>query len=119
MWNYIKDKLGNTVFDNEDELFARLAFEWQNIPPEFIHNCYSAFLARCIVCLNHNGESLSGKWNEVHAEHDKYRTKLVKIQTPNGVIYKYIEQEKIHFYLTHQDILKIIIIFTNRKLKKQ
>lgn len=94
LWDYIKDKLGNSIYDNEDQLFARLAFEWENIPPDVIHDCYSAFLARCIVCLNHNGESLSGKWNEVHAEHNKYRTKLVEvqIQTPNGVINKYIEQ---------------------------
>ena len=94
LWDILKDRLGNDVYENEDQLFARLKYEWEHIPAEIVHECYSAFLARCIVCARHNGETLSGKWNEVHVEHNKYRTKLVQIQanTQNGLITKFIEQ---------------------------
>ena len=94
LWDILKDRLGNEVYEKEDKLLARLKYEWEHIQPELVHECYSAFLTRCIFCARHNGETLSGKWNEVHFEQNKYRAKLVQIQadTQNGLITKYAEQ---------------------------
>lgn len=94
LWDYLKDRLGNDVFQTEDELFHRLFTEWQNIPNDIVHDCYSSFLARCIVCSRHNGSSLNTLWKEVKIEHDKYRTKLIKttITTPIGHKTIFIEQ---------------------------
>lgn len=77
LWNYLKDKLKDIKFNNFDELFARLKQEWDSITPEMIHNFYSSFLARTIVCSRYNGDSLNTHKTEVKHEHDKYRTQLV------------------------------------------
>lgn len=94
LWYYLKDKLGNDVFKSENELFERLKLEWQNIPAEIIRNCYSSFLARCIVCLRYGGDSLVTRWKEVHQEHDKYRTHLEKniIFVQNQMIEQILEK---------------------------
>ena len=66
--DYIKDRIGNATFKDENDLFNKIKYEWNNIPPEVIHNTYSSFLARCIVCHRNNGVSLSTLWKKVHIE---------------------------------------------------
>ena len=73
LWDYIKNKVRGIFFKTADELFDRLANEWNAIPSELIENYYSSLRARCIVCARYNGESLNGRWGEVHREHDLYR----------------------------------------------
>ena len=49
VWDLIKDKLKGRSFKTEDELFAALEFEWNNIPNHVIHNFWSSYYARCKV----------------------------------------------------------------------
>lgn len=65
--------------------FKRAAFFflrriWFSISKQKIHNYYSSFLARCIVCNQIGGNSLNGHWKQVKNQHDKYRTDLVFVQ---------------------------------------
>lgn len=73
LWHFLKGKLAGVKFKDQDELFDRLVKEWNDIPTSVINNIYSSFQARCIVCMNHNGECLNGLWKEVKKIHDSYR----------------------------------------------
>ena len=84
LWDYLKERIKGEKFNSEDQLFQRLEREWSNIPNEIIHNCYSSFKARCIICERLNGENLNGHWNEVKKEHDLYRTKIIYLQDVFG-----------------------------------
>ena len=77
IWDYLKERIKGVKFTSADQLFQRLAMEWANIPNEVIHNCYSAFKVRCIVCDRLNGENLNGHWKNIKKEHDLYRTRIV------------------------------------------
>ena len=87
LWDYLKEKTAGVKFASEEELYRRLVLEWNNIPPQVIHNYYTSFLARCKVCYRHNGVSLNGHWAEVTKEHNVYRTKLESFVAPNGIWY--------------------------------
>ena len=86
IWAYIKNRLAGRNFQNRDELFDAILFEWNAIPNYVIHNIYQSFWARCIVCINHNGECLNGHWNEVKKNHNTYRTKLYYYTDPHSKI---------------------------------
>ncbi|KAK8900221.1 hypothetical protein M9Y10_002544 [Tritrichomonas musculus] len=72
----MKNDISGIKFESKDQLFYSLNSSWDNIPAEKIHNIYSSFLARCIVCHNINGNSLSKHWKEVKAVHNQHRTNL-------------------------------------------
>ena len=87
VWDYMKNDISGIKFESKDQLFYSLNRSWNNIPAEKIHNIYSSFLARCIVCHNINGNSLNGHWKEVKVVHNQYRTKLCFYPDPfTGVI---------------------------------
>jgi hypothetical protein len=69
VWGYIKNRLKGRRFANEAALFQALCDEWYGIPNATLSNYYTAFRPRCIVCARHGGESLNGRWAEVHHEH--------------------------------------------------
>lgn len=87
LWDYMKGKIRGTRFNNSDELFNRLQMEWNSIPDNVIHSCYSSFLARCQVCVEINGESLNGHWKKVNKKHDLYRTRLHYVLDQNLKMY--------------------------------
>ena len=76
LWDYLKNKVRGVFFKNEDELFNRLSQEWDQIPPEIVHNHYSSMRARCIIGQKINDHCLNGHWGEVKKEHDLYRKSL-------------------------------------------
>lgn len=77
VWSYIKKRLAGQKFDDPDQLFDAIEQEWRAIPNEVIHNIYSSFYARLMVCREIGGQSLNGHWTRVKQVHDQYRTKLV------------------------------------------
>jgi hypothetical protein len=50
-------------------MFAALQDAWNRIEEQFVENIYTSMRARCLVCIRHGGESLNGKWREVHRMH--------------------------------------------------
>ena len=84
---YIKSRIAGVKFTTADQLFARLQTEWNNVPNEVIHNCYSSFLARCQVCVRIQGQNLNGHWGEVKKLHDIYRTRLQYFRNQYGQIF--------------------------------
>ena len=89
LWDYLKQRIKGRNFTSGEELFDALFHEWNSIPDEVIHNCYSSFKARCEVCVKINGQCLNGHWTDMHSYHDAYRTEIVIHQDPNtGIITK-------------------------------
>lgn len=82
VWSYIKKRLAGQKFDDPDELFDAIEQEWQAVPAEVLHNIYSSFYARLVVCREIGGQSLNGHWTRVKQVHDQYRTKLVFTTDP-------------------------------------
>lgn len=76
IWDYIKNKVAGIKFKSTDQLFNQIKREWDLIPDNIIHNCYSSFLARCKVCVQINGDCLNGHWRKVKQVHNSYRTML-------------------------------------------
>jgi hypothetical protein len=69
MWAMIKRKLKGQRFANGDSLFQRIAQAWADVSQQEIDNLCSSFRARCHVCAQHGGQSLNGRWTEVHRVH--------------------------------------------------
>jgi hypothetical protein len=63
-WPILKRAIRGRRFANPDDLFAALSTAW-----DVIQNVLSSMPARCIVCVAHDGESLNGRWREVHPVH--------------------------------------------------
>lgn len=82
VWSYIKKRLAGQRFDDPDQLFDAIEQEWLAIPDEIIHNIYSSFYARLVVCREIGGQSLNGHWTRVKQVHNQYRTKLVYTTDP-------------------------------------
>lgn len=76
----MKSRISGYWFDSKEQLFFFLRRIWFSISKQKIHNYYSSFLARCIVCNQIGGNSLNGHWKQVKNQHDKYRTDLVFVQ---------------------------------------
>ena len=53
---YMKKQITGFKFNSQEELFYCLRHIWNSIPKAIIHNFYSSFLARCVVCNEINGE---------------------------------------------------------------
>lgn len=79
VWDYMKSRISGYWFDSKEQLFF-LRRIWLAIPKQKIHNYYSSFLARCIVCNEIGVNSLNGHWRQVKIQHDKYRTDLMFVQ---------------------------------------
>lgn len=73
IWSWIKRELAGKTFRTEEELFDAVEALWNSMPNDFVDEFYRSFQARCIVCMQHNGESLNGKWSKVKRIHNQYR----------------------------------------------
>lgn len=82
VWSYIKKKLAGQKFEDPDELFNAIEQTWNEIPDSVLHNIYSSFYARLVVCKEIGGVSLNGHWTRVKAVHDQYRTELSYFNDP-------------------------------------
>jgi hypothetical protein len=69
VWAIIKRKLRGREFKDEEELFQAAHEEWKKIPGHVIRNLVGSVLARCKVCVAHDGHCLNGHWSEVHRVH--------------------------------------------------
>lgn len=77
IWSYIKKRLAGKQFNDSDNLFSAIEYEWNNIPNDIIHNFYSSFYARLVVCKEIGGQCLNGHWIKVKKAHNEYRTKFI------------------------------------------
>lgn len=82
IWAYIKKRLEGQKFTDRNQLWNSILFEWNSIPDQIIHNIYQSFWARCLVCVQQNGECLNGHWTDVKHTHNMYRTKLYYYTDP-------------------------------------
>lgn len=70
IWSLIKNQLRGKSYSSPKALFNAVEATWLNISDEMIHNYWSAFRARCIVCAQLQGKCLNGHWKEVTAVHE-------------------------------------------------
>jgi transposase len=69
IWDRLDRQIRGEVFKNADQLFKALENLWNALTEEEIINLTGSFLARCAVVIQHNGDSLNGRWNEVSNLH--------------------------------------------------
>jgi hypothetical protein len=72
IWGLIKQRLRGRAFLNADSLYDAVLNEFCAIPDQTVHNFWSSFRARCLVCARLGGKCINGHWKDVRVAHREY-----------------------------------------------